>query len=89
MIVPPEANAGRSLLSDSAVLSALTPSSVSKTTGSPRRCGTWTGTISSASSPFLIASAARWWDRAANSSCSSRLMFSPALCRSVDSPIER
>ena len=42
VIVPSAANAGRSLLSDSAVLSARTPSSVSKTTGSPRRCGTWT-----------------------------------------------
>ena len=65
----------------------------------PRRCRRSPGrraaaarrpaTISSASSPFLIASAARWCDRAANSSCSSRLMSSRALCRSVDSPIER
>ena len=74
VIVPSAANAGRSLASASAVVSARTPSSVSKISGSPRRCGTGTGTISSASRPFLIASAASWCDRAANSSCSARVM---------------
>src|SRR5262249_59832371 len=59
VMVPSLANAGGSLASASALVSGLTPSSVSKITGSPLRCGTGTGTISSASRPFLIASAAR------------------------------
>ena len=41
-------------------------SSVSTTIGSPRRCGTDTETISSASLPFDIASAALSWLRSAN-----------------------
>jgi hypothetical protein len=48
-----------------------------------------TGTISSASRPSFVALAARCCDLAANSSCCSREMPSFALCRSVDSPMER
>ncbi len=51
VIVPFLANAGRSLPSDSAVVSGRMPSSCVKTIGSPRRCGTWTGTISASKSP--------------------------------------
>ena len=87
MIVPSAANAGRRALSASAVVSGRTPSSWSNTTGSPRRCGTGTPTISPASRPSLIAVAARWCDWAANSSCSARLIPSLALCRSVSSPM--
>ena len=46
-MVPSGEKAGRSLASASAVVSARTPSSVSNSTGSPRRCGIETGTISS------------------------------------------
>ena len=87
MIVPSAANAGRSALSPSAVVSGRTPSSWSNTTGSPRRCGTGTPAISPASRPSLIAVAARWCDWAENSSCSARLIPSLALCRSVSSPM--
>jgi len=55
------------------VVSARTPSSVVKEIGSPLRWGISTGTTSSSSNPFFAASAARWCDRAENSSCSSRV----------------
>ncbi len=87
VIVPSLLKAGRSLPSDSAVVSARTPSSVEKTTGSPLREGIDTGTISSSKSPFLMAAAARWCERAENSSCSDRPRPRAVLCRSVDSPI--
>jgi hypothetical protein len=48
---------------------------VSKTFGSPLRCGIVTGVISSANTPSLIARAARWCDAAAKASCSSRVML--------------
>ena len=79
VIVPSRAKAGFSPARDSAVVSARIPSSVSKITGSPRRCGTGTPTISAANSPSLTALAASWCDRAANSSCSCRVMPSLAL----------
>jgi hypothetical protein len=41
------------------------------TTGSPRRCGISTGTISSAKWPFFWAAAARWWLAAPNASWSA------------------
>ncbi len=87
VIVPSGVKAGRSPPSASAVVSGRMPSSASKMTGSPRRCGTGTPTISLASRPSLAAAAARWWERAANSSCSARPMPSRVLCRSVSSPI--
>ena len=65
MIVPSLLNAGRRRPSDSVVVSARMPSSSANTIGSPRRCGTSTGTISSAKSPFFCAAAARWCERAA------------------------
>ena len=51
-----------------------TPSSSVTTTGSPLRCGISTGTISSSKRPSFMAAAASSWLRAANSSCSSRVM---------------
>ena len=87
VIVPSAVNAGRRALSASAVVSGRTPSSVSNTTGSPRRRGTGTPTISPASRPSLMTLAARWCDCAENSSCSARLIPSLVLCRSVSSPI--
>ena len=70
--------AGRSLPSDSAVVSPRTPSSWETTTGSPLRCGISTGTTSSSNTPFFQATAARWWDWAAKASCSSRVRLAPA-----------
>ena len=73
VIVPSLPNAGRSLASASTVVSARTPSSSRHSSGSPLRCGMSTGVISSSNTPFLCATAARWCERAANSSCSSRV----------------
>ena len=56
-------NAGRSLPSDSAVVSPRTPSSAVTTIGSPLRCGIATGTTSSSKTPFFQASAAFWCER--------------------------
>ena len=78
VMVPSLLNAGRSLPSDSTVVSARTPSSAVTTIGSPLRCGTVTGTTSSSKTPFFQASAARWCERAANASCSSRVRWSAA-----------
>ncbi len=55
VMVPSLANAGRSLPSDSAVVSPRTPSSWETTTGSPLRCGIATGTTSSSKTPFFQA----------------------------------
>ena len=86
--VPSLLNAGRSLPSDSIVVSPRTPSSVANTTGSPLRCGISTGTTSSSKTPFFHATAAFWWDCAANSSCSSRVrLCAAALHSSVSRPI--
>ena len=79
VIVPSGANAGRSLASSSAVVSERTPSSSETTIGSPRRCGTSTGTISSSKTPFFCARAASWCERAEKASWSSRLMPRAAL----------
>ena len=57
VIVPSLAKAGRSFDSDSTVVSARTPSSAVTMTGSPLRCGTATGAISSAN--LSAAAAAR------------------------------
>ncbi len=73
VMVPSLVNAGRSLASDSTVVSARTPSSTLNSIGSPLRCGIDTGTISSSNSPSLAARAASWCERAENSSCSSRV----------------
>jgi hypothetical protein len=88
VIVPSLLNAGRSFPSDSAVVSGRMPSSSRIRTGSPLRCGTSIGVISSAKTPFFCAAAARWWLAAPNSSCSARVTPYRPLCRSVDSPIE-
>ena len=65
---------GPSLASDAGVESARIPSSRSKVSGSPRRCGTSTGTTSSANFPSAQAAAARDWLRAAYASAASRPM---------------
>ena len=87
MIVPSLLNAGRSLPSDSTVVSARTPSSA-VTWMSPPRAFTVTGTTSSSKTPFFQASAARWCERAAKASCSSRVRLSAAALHcSVSMPI--
>ncbi len=73
VIVPSGEKAGFSLASDSTVVSGRTPSSVSTTRGSPLRCGTFTGVISSAKRCSLIAAAARSCELAEKLSCRSRL----------------
>ena len=65
MIVPSGVNAGLSLASASRWCRARTPSSTVTSTGSPLRCGTGTGVISSSNTPFLIAAAASWCERTA------------------------
>ena len=87
VIVPSLVNAGRSLASDSVVVSGRMPSSLAKRTGSPLRCGISMGVISASKTPFFWAAAARWWDRAPISSCSARFRPRRVLCFSVDSPI--
>ena len=71
--VPSRSKAGRSLAKPSAVVPGLGYSSVSKTIGSPRRCGISTGTNSSAKTLSLSACSARDCEVAANASWSSRL----------------
>ena len=58
----------RNRASVSGDVSARTPSSRVTTIGSPRRCGTVTGTISSSNTPRSQAAAASRWLRTANSS---------------------
>ena len=87
-MVPSLAKAGRSLPSDSAVVSPRTPSSAETTTGSPLRCGIETGTTSSSKRPFFQASAAFWCEAAEKASCSSRVnCWLAALQDSVSPPI--
>ena len=90
MIVPSLANAGRSLASDSAVVSGRMPSSSLITIGSPLRCGIdhrgdLLGEVRRSSARRRPAGG---WPRA-NASCSARVMPCRAPCRSVDSPIEQ
>ena len=87
VIVPSGLNAGFSFPRDSAVVSRLMPSSRATTTGSPFRWGISTGTTSSVSRPASQASCARWWERAAQASCSSRPIFSSAFTSSEESPM--
>ena len=63
---------GRRRVRVSILVSARGPSSFSKGTGSPRRCGTGTATISLSKRPSFWAATARWWIRRAYSSCSAR-----------------
>ena len=78
-MVPSLWNAGVSLLSVSTVVSGLTPSS---------RSSFPNGTTSSFSTlPFDQALAARWCERAAHASCSSRLISSSLLTSSELSPM--
>jgi len=88
VMVPSAANAGRSFPRLAAVVSGRMPSSASTRTGSPLRCGTLTGVISSANRPLATARPARWCDCAANSSCSALVSWWRPLCFSVEAPIE-
>ncbi len=85
--VPVEPKAGRNPASESAEVSARMPSSSVTLSGSPLRCGTATGTISSANTPDVVAAAARRWLSAAHSSWTCRSMPRAALRRSDDSPM--
>src|SRR5690606_35278306 len=87
VMLPALSKAGRSLPSDSTVVSLRTPSSVLKITGSPLRCGISTLTISASNSPSFCARAARSCDLAASSSCSSRPRPADAAYFSVAPPI--
>ncbi len=87
VMLPALSNAGRSLPSDSIVVSGRTPSSVSTMIGSPLRWGTGTATISSANLPSLMALAARSCDLAASSSCGARSMPAEAAYFSVPAPM--
>ncbi|MNH41044.1 hypothetical protein D3C72_1900880 [compost metagenome] len=71
--LPSFLKAGFSLARDSAVVPARGPSSVSKATGSPLRCGIRIGVISSLKRPASMAAAAFCWEAAAKASCCSRV----------------
>ena len=87
VMVPSLLNAGRSLPSDSTVVSPRTPSSAVDLDVAAARL-TVTGTTSSSKTPFFQASAARWCERAAKASCSSRVRLSAAALHcSVSMPI--
>ena len=79
--------AGRSAANDSRLVSDLMPSSRSKINGSPLRCGTSTGTTSSASRPASHASIARRCERSDHASWSARSRPSSRLTMSVPSPM--
>ncbi len=88
VMVPPLPNAGRSRPSPARSVSGRMPSSAATSTSSPRRCGIRTPTISAASTPDSVAACARWWERAAKASWSSRVTAtSPVLQPSVSAPI--
>ncbi len=65
--------AGRNFARASTVQRKRGCSSVSKTTGSPLRCGIDTGIISSLKRPAVTAASALFCDADAKASCSSRL----------------
>jgi len=73
VMLPAGSNAGRNRPRVSVVLSARTPSSVLTRSGSPFRCGTLIGVISSSNTSLAAAAAARWCDAAAIASCSRRV----------------
>ena len=71
--VPPFLNTAGSWARRSRLVSARGPSSVSTTTGSPRRWGTETAVICPLNRPFSMAATARFWLMSASSSWSSRV----------------
>ena len=79
--VPSFLNAGFSFAIDSAVMPSRIVSSVVNAIGSALRCGTMTSNFSASKRPAAVASAARRWLSAANSSCAARVMscFSAAI----------
>ena len=80
-------NTGRMAASFSTVVPARGFSSVSNTNGSPLRCGTSTGVISSLNFPDAIAASAFSCDAAAKISCSARLMLYSAAIFSAVMPM--
>ncbi|CFR98521.1 Uncharacterised protein [Mycobacterium tuberculosis] len=87
VMVPSPRNAGFRPASAAAVVLARIPSSSVNCSGSPVRCGMFTGITSSANTPSFHAAAAFWWDAAAYSSCSERVNMSTSLRCSVSAPI--
>ena len=85
--VPSGFTIGFSLLSASRVVSGRGCSS-QVTVTAPLRCGTVTGTISSASRPSAMAAPARCWLRTANASWSARATLHSAATFSAVSAIE-
>ena len=85
---PSRLNAGRSLASASADVSARGCSSRLTTVTSPFRPATSTGTIWSSKRPASIAATARCWLSSANASCRSRLTPHRSATFSAVSPIE-
>lgn len=73
MTLPSFLKAGLSLARASTVVPARGCSSVSKLSGSPLRCGTWIGVISSRKRPPSMAAMAFYCEAAAKASCSSRV----------------
>ena len=86
VMVPSGENAGRSRPRASAVVPGRMPSSWSTVT-SPLRWAITTGTISSPRTPFLVASAARSWERADHSSWAARSIPRRWLTWSERSPM--
>ena len=87
VMVPFVRNAGFNFASDSVVASGRMPSSVETTTASPFRCAISKGTTSSAKRSEVQAWWARWCDRAAHASWSSREMPISAFTSSEESPM--
>ena len=93
--VPPCLNTGLSLARASAEVSRRGPSSRSKVpsreAGRPsspaQSTRTGRGTISGSKRPESTASAARWWERRAKASWSSRLTFQRSATRSPVRPM--
>jgi hypothetical protein len=66
---------------------ALGPSSIETVVTAPRRPGTSTETISSAKLPSAVAAWARWYERTAKASWSSRLNAYSRAQRSAQLPM--
>jgi len=88
VMLPPRRNSAGRRASFSAVVSGRGCSSRSTTSASPLRCGTSTGTISSAMRPDSIASRARICERSAKASWSRRSMWCSSATFSAVSGID-
>ena len=85
--IPSGRTTGRSPARTSRVVSARGPSSVSTEDDVLPRF-TCTATISSAKRPAPMAASARWWERSAKASASSRVILSSAASSSAVSGME-